>query len=372
MIRRRLTDKALSRRMKQLVKQWQNLLQSPTVPNGPAVATATPALNGVAGGPVKGSTPSSVLLPESPHPSLTPVGPTPSPLVQVPTPTPSSAVGLSPVAAPLPTPKALDPPVPAPTPPPSRQTNPTAIRMKMLQRLSKVKTHPLPQLPTTTSTDAQLHTPAQPSLPTNVANNHSHADRDSSSKHLLSSAAAVAESTDFSSSSSAPPTSSLALSFPINSHLSSPEDCDPQELLVHIPRHSLTRVPHDVTRTRSEDLKPSSQTGRKNPTSLVVSISSALLQRCPVQLGSIPHTSDLPLSGIVVGTQPDSSPWDALAEAHPQRSRIMPNGAVSGVDGCHGPDGLWYRWTETIPGEDLSVTVLPYVYIDGLHPMDCL
>lgn len=43
-----------------------------------------------------------------------------------------------------------------------------------------------------------------------------------------------------------------------------------------------------------------------------------------------------------------------------------PNDCVIGIDGCQGDDGLWYSWTESIPSMNgLSVTVLPYVYIDG-------
>ena len=47
--------------------------------------------------------------------------------------------------------------------------------------------------------------------------------------------------------------------------------------------------------------------------------------------------------------------------AQPQ---LIPSGAYPGVDGCLDDDGYWYPWTETIPGRDEAVTVLPYVYID--------
>lgn len=44
--------------------------------------------------------------------------------------------------------------------------------------------------------------------------------------------------------------------------------------------------------------------------------------------------------------------------------RLVPSGASPGVDGCMGSDGYWYSWTDSIPGHDVSVTVLPYIYVD--------
>ena len=44
--------------------------------------------------------------------------------------------------------------------------------------------------------------------------------------------------------------------------------------------------------------------------------------------------------------------------------RLIPSGASPGVDGCMGSDGYWYSWTDSIPGHDVSVTVLPYIYVD--------
>ena len=45
-------------------------------------------------------------------------------------------------------------------------------------------------------------------------------------------------------------------------------------------------------------------------------------------------------------------------------SQLVPSGASPGVDGCMGNDGYWYSWTDSIPGHDISVTVLPYIYVD--------
>ena len=45
-------------------------------------------------------------------------------------------------------------------------------------------------------------------------------------------------------------------------------------------------------------------------------------------------------------------------------------GSVPGIHGCIGPDGLWYDWTTAIPGQEPCVTMLPYVYVDGWDAMD--
>lgn len=346
MIRRKLTsrDRSLAKRMKQLVKQWQRLLQqSASVPNGPAVAASSHALNGVAGTQRVGST--------SPV-QLSPVGsPRPSPKSS----SSSQAVG-PPTAATLPAPAGVDPPTPAPTPPP-RPADPTAQRMKILHRLSKVKTPPVP----TPLPQALLATPARPSLLPTTASNHSVTDSASSSSlHLPPIALNEAMET---STNNSPCPSSLTLSFPLNSQPRRPESRSALELLVKVPKEVLSRVPHDLR------LSPEPQP-HASPYSLVVSISTSLLH-CPLAhppgttCSSGPSTMDVDSSS---GFAPNS-----LAELKEEQSHTIPVSAVPGVDGCHGHDGLWYRWTQSIPGEDLSVTVLPYVYIDGIDPAEvCL
>jgi hypothetical protein len=45
--------------------------------------------------------------------------------------------------------------------------------------------------------------------------------------------------------------------------------------------------------------------------------------------------------------------------------RLKPQDCIEGVDGCYGIDRGWYSWTDVIPNEEPAVTVLPYVFIDG-------
>ena len=44
--------------------------------------------------------------------------------------------------------------------------------------------------------------------------------------------------------------------------------------------------------------------------------------------------------------------------------RPAPEGACLGVDGCMGPDGYWYDWTEHIDRYGEEVTIMPYVYYE--------
>lgn len=47
-------------------------------------------------------------------------------------------------------------------------------------------------------------------------------------------------------------------------------------------------------------------------------------------------------------------------------SEVVPHGSVLGVDGVVGAeDSCWHGWADCIPGIE-SLTMLPYVYIDGL------
>ena len=44
--------------------------------------------------------------------------------------------------------------------------------------------------------------------------------------------------------------------------------------------------------------------------------------------------------------------------------KLKPPLCQPGIDGCIGCDGNWYSWPDYMPGVDDNVTVLPYVYID--------
>lgn len=44
--------------------------------------------------------------------------------------------------------------------------------------------------------------------------------------------------------------------------------------------------------------------------------------------------------------------------------RLPPEGVCPGVDGCIGPDGYWYEWTDPMVSNHTEVTVMPYVYFE--------
>ena len=351
MIRRKLTDRSLARRMKQLVKQWQRLLQSPTTPNGPVVSASTTA-NGIVTDPEK----TSVNLSSRSPPLLAPhVHSSSSSLAgkSSNSPIPHSNATVSTVStSPV--------PIPTPSPAPPRQTDPAAKRRKMLQMFSKVKTQ-TPQIPGPMSTqqpETQLHAQSQapPSVhPTTLANSVSHTD--SSSGHPTSSASHNSSS-------------SLTLSLPLISQLRPQHDRNSHlKLVVSVPRCAVTLEAHCdrsgklLAYNNVNEHKQEHETAlpdAEKPLSLIVSVTTSVLHRHPP-----------PLPGQELD---DLTAWDTLASetVSTSRSREMPEGSVVGVDGCLGRDGLWYEWTEYIPGEELSVTVLPYVYIDGVEPVDCL
>ena len=75
--------------------------------------------------------------------------------------------------------------------------------------------------------------------------------------------------------------------------------------------------------------------------------------------GGIPH---IPVNAITsFGNDRGGPHLPTLVSPGP---KLVPSGASPGVDGCMGNDGYWYSWTDSIPGHEISVTVLPYIYVD--------
>ena len=137
-----------------------------------------------------------------------------------------------------------------------------------------------------------------------------------------------------------------------------------------IPRHAvkLSRGKNEVP---PDKLDPVDKVQLEHPLSLIVSVDRSLLELNGVHttrhdITGFPKSQKSPSSfGTLNGSVND---FDSLAEDTPtasKRPRLMPTNSVPGVHGCVGHDGHWYRWTEAIPGEESTVTVLPYVYIDG-------
>ena len=137
----------------------------------------------------------------------------------------------------------------------------------------------------------------------------------------------------------------LTLSFPLNSYRqpSAPES-HVNSLVVRLPRQQLS-VPNSVTGPRGSSWRGKRAADTAQPLCLLVSIDTSLLPRNNSQ--------------AVNRTAPLSLELDSQT--------LTPVDVVPGVDGCLGPDGAWYDWTRHIPSQDFSVTVLPYVYIDGLE-----
>jgi len=307
--------------MKNLVKQWQHLLQNRT-PNG--VATA---------------------------------GSTTSP------------------SAPIPAPAPLSPPT-ASTFTPARATqnpSPAVNRTKVQQMLSKLKRGPQPALQTT----------ATPTVPP------------ASSLDSLCNSSSNCPLQVSKSPSPVPPSngtlsegcsSALTLSFPLNS-------CAPRQrapavagkkvnsLVVKLPRQHLrvSRTDGSSTGTKISSWEGNCTTSAVHelpaapttPLSLLVSIDTSLL----LETSSSSQTH-IPLSSKDLTQHSSTQALNGLASLSPELDspypHLKPTELAPGVDGCLGQDGFWYNWTQAIPSEGFSVVVLPYVYIDGLEPMELL
>ena len=313
MIRRKIVDESLAKRMKKLIKQWQALLQNAaTTPNG--------LLGGAAGSSLASTTP------------------------------------------------------------PVKRADPAANRTKMLQRLSNFKTaSQAPQVPAPIPNELQHLPPLLPGsqAASSLPNSHTLNALPPASKPLTPSPAAVN-----SNKSSSP---ALTLSIPLS-------------LIVKIPRNnvrlsqgsSLTGVhrsalPGHGSGGKFTESRPAVEDSAK-ALSLVVSIDTSLLQRGASlsQIGksrkpeTLPKVED-PLSkasqfashfDTAVERTEIASDSERTSPMEVDRPYSVTEGSVPGIHGCTGPDGLWYEWTDAIPGQEPCVTLLPYVYVDGWDAMD--
>ena len=78
--------------------------------------------------------------------------------------------------------------------------------------------------------------------------------------------------------------------------------------------------------------------------------------------GPSSHDSSNPLLAI--------SPEQPVGRLKSLQSPLLPPDCLPGFNGIVGDDGCWYSWTDIIPHDKPTVTILPYVYIDGLEMDD--
>ena len=159
----------------------------------------------------------------------------------------------------------------------------------------------------------------------------------------------------------------LLVRFPASHQKSDERELEAEQVventfIVSIPRHLIIL---NVARPVSPDL----------PQPLLVSISRKYYDSLPSNNRLHPMAiNDKALPKFPTPTSP--SPVDLSLSCAPsigappgrlkQTIVGVPMGCSLGVDGCLGANGVWYDWTEYIPGtHEEMVTVLPYVYIDG-------
>lgn len=127
-------------------------------------------------------------------------------------------------------------------------------------------------------------------------------------------------------------------------------------LIVSIPRHLIPNFAQAV----SPDNFPVVSISRKYFDSLP---SNNRLHPMAMNDKELPPSS----SPSPVGLSHSCAPSIGLPPGRLKQAMVgVPMGCSNGVDGCLGANGVWYEWTEYIPGtHEEMVTVLPYVYIDG-------
>lgn len=135
----------------------------------------------------------------------------------------------------------------------------------------------------------------------------------------------------------------LTLSFPLNSYRQPSVPDTVNSLVVRLPRQHLRMANSVTTGPRGSPWGGKKATDTTHPLCLLVSIDTSLLP------GN------------------NSQTVNKMAPLSLELDSQTPVDVIPGVDGCFGQDGIWYDWTRHIPSQDLSVTVLPYVYIDGLE-----
>ena len=401
--RKKATDKGLAKRLKNLVKRWQKLLQSCTS-------------NGLPAGTL--STDNSLSAPTPPLPA-TLSSSMPDGLLQIST--PSSQPSL--IMAPLQTQQSATPtmassssvqstvttyPTPSVSPAPSVSTTlstPVGARndaifnrRQKLQMLSQLTKRPCASLVTASGAAhtskyeaAEMEQDAGPT-PSADAGPTSSADAgptSSADKGTTSSADKVTTSSaDKGTTSSADKGTTSA---DRRSDGESLVLTDPERLIVSIPHVAITKAfsKHPPTCTNgnasmtSSPPSPMDHTFVGSPTEQAISV---------VAPPSIDHTSHLTTPLIkhtlslvvsidtsrlrqnhvtvpVISTSRTTVSEETIKE--PFENTSVPAGCVPGINGHIGQDGYWYDWTKAMPPIDgTSVTVLPYVYLDDWDVVD--
>ena len=409
-IRRKTTERGLSRRIKRLLKTWQKIVEtSAAAQNGLQQARPVRAL------PARSPTPPTIAPTQPPVCGSTLPPPTRSPtpsLCASEVPPPSYSIeppSLNPSTLPLP---ANTSPAPAVTGPEATtgqkragSRNEAAVKRERLQTLfSAVKKTSSPQpppplppplLPLTVSTgvgqstSSQLKRSSPPPLPLieDITPVEAIGQAEASERQLSTVVTSSIDRNGLESCHNSPlDAKSLLVRVPASYHKN-----ETNSFVVSLPRH-LVQVPTEPSPTTQSDIPVS--VSAETPLSLLVSIdkfylvslsSNSRLQPMALQeeeeeeeeeehlTGSSPR---LPVGSTIASSFPKMLPSEAsvtIPSTGAPSGRLkrplvhgVPQDSIDGVDGCLGRNGVWYTWTEFIPSqEDSVVTILPYVYVDG-------
>ena len=414
-IRRKTSEKSLARRIRQLLKSWQKLAESsaathnglqqtrplsaPTSPMPPPSCASEPAsLNSPS--PINTPLSAAVAATAGPEPAATQrrtgsrtdaaynretlllrfsaVRPSPQPNPPPPPPPPPPLVKPSPQPNPPPPPPLvrLSPQSPPPPPlvRPSPQPNPPPLPPPLPSHL------PLPSLGVVQPTRSSSPPPPFPLIEDITPVEAITQPETSEDRQLISATAGALDKNGLESCHSCPmDAKSLLVRVPASYHKN-----ESNSFVVSVPRNLVHSAPDGsgvscMSQSDNPDCVP-----METQLSLVVSIDKLCLvsfatnnrvhpfpldevERSSPSLKSPVHST--PSSPSSVWLHSVTSPSTGAPSGRLKNPHVygLPQGSISGVDGCLGQDGIWYSWTDYIPSQgDSDVTVLPYVYWDTL------
>lgn len=370
--RRKTTDRSLSKRLKNLVKRWQKLLQSgpsnglvPSTDSSQCAPTQPPPASSLTGpdGLMWIATPIS----QAPSPVVTPLQ---TPVVQrSTTPCPASVsvqsvVTASPSHPSVPT--SIPPSVPTSIPPAPLSVPPAPLlgakndaifnRRQKLQMLSQVNKRP-PAISSFSGVSTNIITHPVKSEATEV-------DQDRGTTSIITGTTPVIRG------------ASAAIKCATSLAVTQPDDTctEVKELLISIPLTSVMKAfsKHPPTGANGSISVPTC-----SPSSPIEQVIQAVAppshhDHTPnvVTASFVEHALSLVVS-IDTSRLAPCAAREVSTTRGPQENTGVPLGCVPGIDGHIGQDGSWYNWTKHMPSMDgTTVTVLPYVYVDGWEMAD--
>ena len=383
-VRRKTTDRVLSRRLKKLVKEWQRLVQQsvPSLSNGlPSKASPphTSSSNNKSVSPKSSESSATTETPSLPSKSVSPVNVTRTPVQ-------GDAISkrnqkLQMLSRPL-----------------KKQSNGSPIEKKITlpsQSVAAITTVPIPPVSVTTAAAASpvgsLHNPQPESSHSSLLHPDVSGDGGTyyfSSAHPTTSPPAMTPSVAPTSSMLSQP---LVVSVPLR-HAEwllkrkeqSVESRSASTAAMHndTEQHMTAEQGTGMVKGGSMVREETSRTDEEGKRSLIVTIDCSFFQRKKREKTSsvdeldngknatVPRSLQMQENLIESTTHVNNTLHELCTPLGTDTPIGVPSSVALGVHGCLGLDGKWYDWTRAIPGQGHSVNIMPYVYLDGWETLE--